>query len=709
MHKTTIKLILLFTYCLQVYAKQITLMNDQVSFTIATDSLAIKAVHQGKELIVSSGAFATKKSVLRKHVPELAIWDLPELKLTIVAKLVKDDLKLQISSDRSQKLLLLNNKDLHSTEAIILPLFGGVYIPTSHNIWKEFLTKIYPEFNTNTDINLPLISFKQQDKLISIIFMNRFNNFVSIIEQQTKDYQLQVTHDFNNLDPYIPLDIIINVTEFNMLSGAKKYRQVLREKNKLPSLLKKNNNIYRLLGAMHLFLWGHTPLTPSDINDWSLLRENLQLDTIIPTRLKQHFTKGIINLISNDKQYTAQEQSVLINALNHASHKIANNYQDQLFILSSVLKNAAADSDTWGGGLSHNMLNQLDKANIKKLWLGFSITSFPHQNYNSIAKAIDHDWLVSPIYTAGQLTLNDNPEIYHKCRIKQNDSHANPILNPRCHASYAREFIDKLQKKLWANSLMINHDVFGRVISDNREQHALSERDFTIAVNSKLKWAKRELKGPIATISSNDALVEDATLIYGITNQFIWHKTGNILADSSEYFLGKHQPSYEPESIFQNKPLHPLLADTVFNYYYRIPLFQAVFNESVITSNHPFIDAFKFKELVAKQLLMSLLHNHPPSINLSLSQLDIRLPTIKKVSGFFAKSHPLLVRKTMETFNHISSDGSVQEIQYSDGIACVANFANTEYDHNNYTLPALSITLFTKGKKTWQLDLEEIS
>ena len=67
----------------------------------------------------------------------------------------------------------------------------------------------------------------------------------------------------------------------------------------------------------------------------------------------------------------------------------------------------------------------------------------------------------------------------------------------------------------------------------------------------------------------------------------------------------------------------------------RLPLYQAVFHGSVITTHHWLFDSLKLSNVRAANELTQLLYNVPPLYHLSAATLAQRLPLMQRQDRFF--------------------------------------------------------------------------
>src|SRR5438034_8179163 len=101
----------------------------------------------------------------------------------------------------------------------------------------------------------------------------------------------------------------------------------------------------------------------------------------------------------------------------------------------------------------------------------------------------------------------------------------------------------------------------------------------------------------------------------------------------SPYFMGR---SREP---FTQPLLKPAYYRPYFDPRFRLPLYQVVFHDSVVTTDHPGAPLLKFKDQVVTRALLSSLYNVPPLYFLDRAEFARRKEWIKAQYAFFAPLH----------------------------------------------------------------------
>jgi hypothetical protein len=143
----------------------------------------------------------------------------------------------------------------------------------------------------------------------------------------------------------------------------------------------------------------------------------------------------------------------------------------------------------------------------------------------------------------------------------------------------------------------------------------------------------------------------------------------------SPYYVGNWYPPEQPAVFFKSVPLNEPFRTLYFDPTLRLPLYQAVFHGSVITTHHWLFDSLKLSNVRAENELTQLLYNVPPLYHLSAATLKARLSLIQRQDRFFRPLHERLATQAMTGFRWLTADRQVQETTFADGTRLVANFS----------------------------------
>jgi len=110
----------------------------------------------------------------------------------------------------------------------------------------------------------------------------------------------------------------------------------------------------------------------------------------------------------------------------------------------------------------------------------------------------------------------------------------------------------------------------------------------------------------------------------------------------------------------------------------RVPLFQAVFHDSVVTTDRWEMPLMKAPSVVVPRTLLALLYGVPTIWNLDRKALREHGPRLAALARFFAPLHRRIVTLPLEEFAYLSPDRQVQRVRFGDKLEVTANFADEE-------------------------------
>ncbi len=153
---------------------------------------------------------------------------------------------------------------------------------------------------------------------------------------------------------------------------------------------------------------------------------------------------------------------------------------------------------------------------------------------------------------------------------------------------------------------------------------------------------------------------------------------------------GKYWPSNRPEFFFKtiNAPKDYIKAR--YNPQYRIPLFQVVYHQSIVTTDRWEISHMKIINALQTRELLELLYGVPAIWSLDLADINKYGDYLKKLYQFFAPIHQAIATEELREFRWLDDKRQVQQTIFGDKIQLTANFSNKMYNSiKPYTIQAL--------------------
>ncbi|CAK1868790.1 Glycosyl hydrolase [Vibrio crassostreae] len=729
-----------FAFSTNAQSNQITLTNTNNSDTvsISTNTLAI----DWNGLSVNSAALTVdrqpqKVTKLVAHSQTKASWTLIPSGIHVEAELKQDDLLVQFTLPENTQVKRNHPIELawfdlaeQQTQTLFLPFSEGMRVPTNNKLWANYLVDNHSGSNTTQDLKMPFWTVQQKDQFISYQLLNPTNNqliFSNSSANTNTNIDMNASHQFTMLNKSQPFTIRITIGD-SWLDGAKQYRD-WRIKNDLSESLiekqKRNPDVNKLIGASHVYLFGKDPLSIQDVNDWWGLKawylERSKL--IVPSEAKQE-----LSLLSKGKDWFSQyHKQLLLDSISQSlqglypvatptltDNAIRAQYTAAQHKKSWLIKNASSylnAPETWGQTLSSDMVSNLNKSGLNRLWLGFDNWMPAFYQPNAVELAKQSGYLVGTYdsyNTAIPAKLNDNwltaqlpIPIRETCAIelaggslKKGFRGNGYYLNPNCHLDYVKQRAQDIMSFGHFNSLFLDVDATAMAREDYRDNS--NELDMLSAFNIRMQWLSEQPNLVLGSEDGNSLTTKGIAFAHGLeTVGFGWTDKDMKENRKSPYYLGRWYPDHKPDFFFKSAKVKEPYKSLLFSPQYRIPLFQAVFHNEVINTHHWHSDSLKFTNVQADRDLTAMLYNTPAMVHLTrdeaLSSSSQRLKALKHYQDGFEPIHKQLWDKALVDFDWLDKNGDVQQTVFDDGSKIIANFSDQAFSQNGVTIAATSI------------------
>ncbi|RCS21576.1 hypothetical protein DUT91_23200 [Phyllobacterium salinisoli] len=713
------------------------LQNDKWFVTLEPETLAIAAQPaKGRAVDLSSGVVPHTVNGL-KVGSDFATWHWDDGSYTISARLKEGDLSLSIAAKAPGSLAMLSQPMAAWGKGLIFPLAEGAYIPIGNKVWKNFLLERLAEFNTSQDISLPLWGLDHESFSLSWILTNPFNN-TARFTQDGDGIGLSLEHEFTTLDYKTPMTMLLHLGDADALAGAKRYREWLIAEEKFEPLAEKivaSPEAAKLIGAAHTYLWGNGLISIDDVKDWARFLAILKGDSKLAKDIRQRFEGEPLAVLKEieGKPYQYQ-QLVLVRAFNAAmdthareswqtatpdmtllTHRYAELRKEVATTFSVALK---SNPSRWGGGISVATMKKMQEAGLQRLWIGLGEGWEGGLWHPEAIKAgVDAGYLVAP-YDSYETALQkgDNPSwatahlgeaAYRDCAIRQKDGslkagfqQSGHYTQPDCVRPLMQKRIPALLSAVSFNSWFLDAYATGMVFDSYPPAKPITQAQYAAGNEENMRWVGEKLKLPIGSEDGNATTAQGVLFAHGMQTPVIGWGDKDMQRDkSSPYFLGRWYPNEKPETFFKTVPLKEPYRTIHFDPRTRLPLYQAVFHGSVITTHHWLFDNLKLTNVRPQNELIQLLYNVPPLYHLSADTLRERLPVIKRQYSFFRPLHQRLATQGLIDFRWLTPDHLVQQTMFEDGTRLVANFGQPSYRHDRIVLQGQSIAAYLPGQE----------
>lgn len=377
----------------------------------------------------------------------------------------------------------------------------------------------------------------------------------------------------------------------------------------------------------------------------------------------------------------------------------------------------------WGDGISPEMITSLHRNGFDRLWLGSPGWPELRRSPQTIPQAKEFGYLIGPYDSYHSIHAPDTPpdETWETAQFDQNlydtgaitrwDGKKSPgfqgkgyHLSPLVTQPYVEKRVSSLMQEFHANSWFIDCDAFGELFDDYSPQHPATQQMDMQARLRRLSWIRDTYNLVIGSEGGSAYAASTIHFAHGMMTQgFGWGDPDLMKDRNSPYFLGKYVPANAPTLFFTYVPLKPSYYRFYFDPRYRLPLYQTVFHDSVVTTHHWSMSTLKFKDQVVERSLMELLYSVPPLYHLNQKTFLQQGDWIKKQYAFFSPLHRVTGLLPMTDFTWLTTDHQVQRTLFGNQIELVANFTQSSFRYKTHTIPARSILAVDKTRGSIRL------
>ncbi|MGF1716572.1 glycoside hydrolase [Photobacterium chitinilyticum] len=747
------------------YSSEIQLTQNNQRISIDPASLQISWQKQRHNLSVNQAALAIngqpqRATQLSKNAENQASWLLKPSNVEVSATFDKS-LKL-VFAVRNETAIKRNHPikltwfDLaeHKTQNLLIPFNEGMRVPTNNKTWIRYLSEEHSGSNTTQDLKMPFWTTEQDGLFVNYQLLTATDNELNFAQSQKK-LDIQATHNFTPLNRDQAFSVQITLGS-DALAGAKQYREWrIKQQKAQPLSAKLNDNpeVEKLIGASHVYLFGRDAFAVEDVKDWWGLKDwYFSQPNLEPS---QEATKELNNLHQGQDWLSNYHKRLLVESINQSvnlafpvvptmpdSNRIKEQYQAAEQRKNWLAKHAGRyliSPERWGQAISQDMVNNLKKAGLEKLWLGFDNWMPAFYQPQVINQAKEAGYLVGtydsyntaipPGVNDTWLTAQLPREMRETCAIeKANDQKQKGFrgngfyLNPACRRDYVEQRIKDIIHFGRFNSLFLDVDATAMAREDYSESEArmnsdsmkhdgvnlggMSQADMLTAFNDRMQWIATVPNVLLGSEDGNSLTTQGIAFAHGMeTVGFGWTDPDMKSNRRSPYFLGAWYPDLKPDFFFKSAQVKEPYKTLLFAPQYRVPLYQTVFHDEVINSHHWHSDSLKFSNVQMERDLIAMLYNTPAMVHLSRDEANsIKAPRLQALAHYqkgFAPIHKQLWDKAMVDFQWLDQQGLLQQTRFSDGSKIIANFSEqTQETEDQKQIPSGAIlALLSNGEK----------
>ncbi len=643
-------------------------------------------------------------------------------------------------------------EDTEPIHAYIFPFFEGSYVPKHDQTWQDFLTEQGP-INTTAGLSMPFWGLDLRERTLTYILTNPFNNQI-LFDKTEKGAALgmQVSHTFTPNWEEKRYGLRISLTEASPVAPAKKYRRWLQQEGEFVPFaekIKQTPEAEKLLGAAHAYLWGGKLLSRYDVTDWKTFAVKLNrggdqwtaqnVESRLFSQLNAAARKALQEIAQSDRpsNYALRVMSRAISkqlekpnfynptawlgiSLTPETQELCSRvpatlsltelYRRNVLLLYAAFPNVLRHPDEWGDGFSVKLLQRLSENGLDRLWLGLDTWQEGFRHPAAVAKAKRLGYLVAPydsyhsihppnekdtwetaqfdasLYESGAIVNADGTK---SKGFKQKGYHLSPIA--------AKPYVENRVNSILAqmpngfNSWFIDCDAYGELFDDYSPSHPATQLDDMKARLARMTWIRNTHDLVVGSEGGSAYAAGTIHFAHGMMSPVIGWGDPDMNDKNSPYYVGGYWPPEAPAIHVKQVPLKSRYFYLYYDPRFRLPLYQTVFHDSVITTHHWGYSSLKFKNAVATVALLELLYNVPPLYHLNIPRFSKHRKWIKRYYAFFSPLHRQIGGQPMTHFEWISPDRLIQRTTFSDTVEIFANFGAEPFEHRNVSIPEQSV------------------
>lgn len=667
-------------------------------------------------------------------------WSYPAKGITVQLAFAEGRLDASIKADT---ITHFQWPTLSGARAYTIPLHQGKYIPATDTTWIGYLTRQSP-FSGSQQLSMQFFATNFDDLAVVYIIRNMFNNSLSFTGENGK-LAMQFTHEFPSTVQEKEYSFSIYFTKNNPVAIAKKYKQHVVEQRGFVTLeekAKQNPNIRKLYGAPHMYIWNTTYLDQKDIADFNSFKayflSQLNVSTPNPSQRIATITDSVVSWSNvTDKDFirllnTVMNKNDLFDSAAWKNislpgdadlllHKMqkgltpAEHSQLNKLIFYSAYKTFLQPMEEWGG-MPPSMITILQSAGINKAWFGLSDSWGQAEKHPEFVQAaVDNGYLVGPydsyhsMHPPGKARwptadFKDSTLYTHAFVTNINGSakggflgegrHLNPVLSMPAVKERVSRIMNETGGKM--NSWFIDCDATGEVFDDYSPGRMTSQEQDLQARLKRMEWIRDSFQLVIGSEDGYDYAASAIAYGHGMLVPFVGGADPDMRKNVlSPYYAGGHFNMIDgiPEIYVKEVPVKPVYTYVYFDSRFDVPLYQLVYNNSVITTHHWAWGDFKVPAERKNTELKEIVYNVPPLYHLNINYWKKHKAGITRHVNVFAKTHSMAVREEMENFEWLTGDHLVQKTVFGKALEMVANFREQGYQYRKKNIPAKSILI----------------
>ena len=742
-------------------SQRITLSNEHWAIELSPQTLEMTArpAAAAESIQLSQGQPDLGRPGNLTQIGTSAKWDLEEAQISVSVELCKKDLSVKISSREAGAFTWPLWRQSKSIRTLIWPRADGSWIPLDNRRWVDYMIE-HGQWNTLEGLSMPFWGLDCDELSLTYIATNPYNNAIDFNRKDGK-LEMTFTHEFTPFQTEKEYGFVIRLSgDGSPIEPARQFRDWLKLRGQFVAMDEKIRKIpktERLLGAAHAYLWGDEPFSRHDIpaSKWRSFCQELVEQTQAPSpspgkRIKELMgaerwaeVVGISKSQWPDNYTKTQVANELSRLLGRKDFFDDNSWNEvplqrrvlellgdrdtlslaELCRMNSLLLHGAFEKfmlgpDQWGNGVSIKMLRQFQRHGFDRMrlcvagWEGaekrpavarlanemgylFGTYDSYHSIHDPALLGTDETWP----------TAQFDQRLYDTGRILRRDG--TPLggfkgIGGKLSPLAARQYLEKRVRRNMENVpysyYFVDCDAYGEVYDDYSPDHRAGQADDARARADRMRWIGETFKVPVGSEGGCHLFAEVIHVSEGIFGPLFGWGDPDMKDRDSKYFLGRYYPADGPKIFVKQVPMKEQYQFFYYDPRFRLPLYEIVYHDSVVTTNHWQNGSLKFDNMIDTVQLTELLYMVPPLYHMNLDEFAKHRQTMQRHYAFFSPLHREFGFSQMTDFNWLSGDRLLQRTVFDDKIELVANFSHEARQYGEFAIPARSIVATWKDQ-----------
>ncbi|OIK05250.1 glycoside hydrolase [Streptomyces monashensis] len=372
---------------------------------------------------------------------------------------------------------------------------------------------------------------------------------------------------------------------------------------------------------------------------------------------------------------------------------------------------------TWGQARTAQGVQRLRELGIDRMWLGYDADGSP-MDRSAVSLAERSGYLVGPYDSwanaqdpaAADSSVSTWPApVWQDACVRGADGRIVTGFGGRgCYVSSealrgaepAHHYLADRTRDMTANganSYFLDVDAAGELFTDHSPAHPMTQaRDR----ENRLRRLAR-LSGGRGLVVGSESAGSWANGVLAFS-----HGSGTPAPDRlwslerDRATWGGYAPAGAPGIFFKPVRLPADVAKAMYDPRYRVPLYQTVLHDSVVSTERWELSWSKLPDQSRTRALLAMLYNVPLNVVLDKAELDAHGRQIAQLQKYFEPLHKAAATRPMTGFRWLTPDRLVQRTTFGDGVLTVtANFSDRAHDG----LPAGCVDAAVDGGRAQRL------